>query len=224
MKNLIILSFLIILVTSCKNENSTKTSSSASSENASIAEEIAKANGLENFKEMKEVDFTFNVRVQDTIRSQRSWQWNPQTNEIRLTENDISQTYTRDGDLSEDEKKIDQKFINDTYWLLFPYQLVWSNAEISEEKNATTPISGKQMDKLTVAYTDEGGYTPGDSYDIYYNDDLMLQEWVYKAADGNREMATTWEDYQDFNGVKIAKSHKSADGNFELFFSDVSLQ
>jgi hypothetical protein len=222
MKKLFFLSILSIALWSCNQSNKTGTSSSA--ENTDLPQRIADANGFESFDQVEELNFTFNVKVQDTLRSQRSWQWNPQTNEISLTENGSTRSYTQDEDLTEDEKEIDQKFINDSYWLLFPYQLVWSDAEITEEKNATAPISGDTMDKLIVSYSNDGGYTPGDTYDIYYNDDLMVQEWVYKSADGNREMPTTWEGYQEYSGLKIAKSHKSPDGSFELFFSDISVQ
>ncbi|MDT0642433.1 hypothetical protein RM553_06265 [Zunongwangia sp. F363] len=222
MKNLLIFTLLIILATGCKNNNNGD--SVASAERPAIAREIAKANGLDKFNDVEQINFTFNVKVQDSLRSQRSWQWKPETDEVTLTENNTSTTYKRDGELNEDEKSADQKFINDTYWLLFPYQLVWSDADISKEENATAPISGEKMDKLTVSYTGDGGYTPGDTYDIYYDDDLILREWVYKAADGNREMATTWENYEDFNGLKIAKNHKSPDGSFELFFDDIAVK
>ncbi|MDT0646138.1 hypothetical protein RM545_05500 [Zunongwangia sp. F260] len=226
MKKIFFLSVLAMAVCSCNQNtnNSNTTSNSSSEEIKDLPQEIANANGLQSFDEVEELNFTFNVKVQDTLRSQRSWEWHPKTNEISLTENGTTSSYTQDEDLTEDEKKIDQKFINDTYWLLFPYQLVWSDAEITEEKDATAPISGDTMDKLIVSYSSDGGYTPGDTYDIYYNDDLMVQEWVYKSADGNREMPTTWENYQDYNGMKIAKSHKSPDGSFELYFSDIAVE
>lgn len=220
MKKISFLFFLAITLCSCNQKNNT----ADSEKDSNLPQEIANAHGLESFEGIEELNFTFNVKVQDTVRSQRSWQWNPQTNEISLTENGTTKSYTQDEELTEDEKEIDQKFINDTYWFLFPYQLVWSDAEITEEKKATAPISGETMDKLVVSYSNDGGYTPGDTYDIYYNDDLIVQEWVYKSADGNREMPTTWEDYQDYNGMKIAKSHKSPDGSFELFFSDISVK
>ncbi|MDT0689438.1 hypothetical protein RM549_06555 [Salegentibacter sp. F188] len=222
MKNLFFLLIFAATLNSCNQNNTANTSSSA--ENTDLPQQIANANGLQSFEDVEKLNFTFNVKVQDTIRSQRSWEWNPQTNEISLTEKGTTRSYTQDEDLTEEEKEIDQKFINDTYWLLFPYQLVWSDAEITEEENATAPISGETMNKLIVSYAVNGGYTPGDTYDIYYNDDLIVQEWVYKSADGNREMPTSWEDYQEYNGVKIAKSHKSPDGSFELFFSDIVVE
>lgn len=215
-KALLLLSILFII--SCKNE---KRSGISSEETR--AQEIARAHGFENFEDVNEIKFTFNVKVGDSVRTSRSWHWKTSTDEIRLTEGDISRTYIKDDSIADDEKELDQKFINDSYWLLFPFQLVWSDAEISEEKKAEAPISKKEMRNITVSYPSEGGYTPGDSYEIFYEDDLILKEWIYKSADGKRESPTTWEDYQDFNGLKIARSHKSPDGSFELFFSGIEV-
>lgn len=226
MKKLLLLTFLISGLISCKNEESKNEvgEENVAEENMSIEQQIAEAHGLNNFDEVEEIQFTFNVKVEDSLRSSRSWTWKPQTDEIRLTEGDISRTYTKTDSIAEDDKDIDQKFINDSYWLLFPYQMVWSDAEISEEKSGTAPISQEEMNYLEVSYKNEGGYTPGDTYVVYYDDDLLLKEWIYKSADGNREMPTTWEDFEDFQGLKIAKSHKSPDGSFELFFTDIEVK
>ncbi|WP_037315282.1 hypothetical protein [Salegentibacter sp. Hel_I_6] len=224
MKKLLLFTFLFSVLISCKN-NETKIGEKVETEDAkSIEQQIAEAHGLNNFDEVEEIQFTFNVKVQDSVRTSRSWTWKPQTDEIRLTEGDISRNYTKTDSIAESDKDIDQKFINDSYWLLFPYQMVWSDAKISEEKTGTAPISKEEMNYLEVSYKDEGGYTPGDTYVVYYDDDLLLKEWIYKSADGNREMPTTWEDFEDFQGLKIARSHKSPDGSFELFFSDIEVK
>ncbi len=219
-KALLLLSILFII--SCKNEKKSEISSEENKEE-SIAQQIARAHGFENFKDIEEIKFTFNVKVGDSVRTSRSWHWKTNTDEIRLTEGDISRTYIKDKSIADDEKELDQKFINDSYWLLFPFQLVWSDAEISKEKKAEAPISKKEMRNITVSYPSEGGYTPGDSYELFYEDDLILKEWIYKSANGSRESPTTWEDYKDFNGLKIARSHKSPDGSFELFFSGIEV-
>ena len=224
MKKLILFTFLFAALTSCKNEETKIGKETAAEPEKSIQQQIAVAHGLNNFTDVEEIQFTFNVKVQDSLRTSRAWTWKPQTDEIRLTEGDISQTYTKTDSISEDDKQIDQKFINDSYWLLFPFQMVWSDANISEEKTGIAPISKEEMSYLEVSYKGEGGYTPGDTYVVYYKDDLLLEEWIYKSADGKREMPTTWEDFEDFEGLKIAKSHKSPDGSFELFFTDIKVK
>ncbi|MCP9201426.1 hypothetical protein MKO06_16060 [Gramella sp. GC03-9] len=221
MNKYLLICLLAISFTACKNESREQ---EKEQKELAVHEEIAMANGFKEFDSIDQLNFTFNVKVNDSLRSSRRWEWNTETDEISLTERDTTLTYTRTDSIAEENKSIDQKFINDTYWLLFPFQLEWSNANFSEVKTAAAPISGKELKMITVSYPSEGGYTPGDSYDIYFDDDHMIQEWVYKAAGGNRQMATTWEDYQNYKGVKIAKSHKSADGSFELYFSDISVE
>lgn len=212
-------SFLI----SC-NDNKKEKKAIAENPNLEIHEKIAMANGFEKFDSISKIKFTFNVKVNDTLRSERRWAWNLKSDKISLTEKDSIMSYTKKDSLAKDKEYIDQRFVNDSYWLLFPYQLKWSRADFSEVKTANAPISGDEMQMLSVSYPSEGGYTPGDAYDIYFDEDYMIQEWVYKAAGGGREMATTWEDYKDFKGVKISTMHKSKDGNFELFFTDISVE
>ncbi|APG61262.1 hypothetical protein [Christiangramia salexigens] len=223
MKKLLLLSFISISFLSCKDQN-TKSEKATEEAELQVQEKIAIANGIKQFDSISQIKFTFNVKVNDTLRTSRAWSWNTNNEKISLTEKDSTMTYTRTDSIAANKQLLDQKFINDSYWLLFPYQLKWSDANFSDEKTMKAPISGNEMKMITVSYPSQGGYTPGDSYDIYYNEDFMIQEWVYKAAGGNRQMATTWEDYEDFNGVKISKTHKSEDGSFELYFSDISVQ
>ncbi len=223
MKKLLVVALMSIFMISC-NDNKKEQEKIEKDPNLEIHEKIAMANGFEKFDSLNQIKFTFNVKMNDTLRSERKWTWNRKSGKISLTEKDSVMSYTRKDSLAEDKKYIDQRFVNDSYWLLFPFQLKWSDANFSEAKSAKAPISGDEMQMLTVSFPKEGGYTPGDSYDIYFDDEYMIQEWVYKASGGGREMATTWEDYQDFNGVKISKMHKSEDGNFQLYFTDISVE
>ena len=222
MKKILLTSLLGILIISCKNKEEEK--AITENPNLEVHEKIAMASGFEKFDSISKLKFTFNVEVNDSLRSQRRWVWNLKSDKISLTEKDSVMSYIKKDSLPEDKKYIDQRFVNDSYWLLFPYQLKWSDAEFSEVKTAQAPISGEEMQMMTVSYPADGGYTPGDSYDIYFDDDYMIREWVYRSADGNRESPSTWEDYKDFDGIKIATMHKSKDGNFALYFTDVSVE
>ncbi|MCM4155891.1 hypothetical protein [Gramella sp. AN32] len=221
MKKLLIISVLSITLFSCND--SKKTEEMDKNPDLTVQDKIAMANGFEKFDSISQLKFTFNVKVEDSLRSSRRWTWNIKEGKISLTEKDSTMSYTKKDSLADDKKYIDERFVNDSYWLLFPYQLKWSNAEYSEVKKANAPISGDELQMMSVKYPSDGGYTPGDTYDIYFDDDYMIKEWVYKASGGGREMATTWEDYQNFDGVKIAKKHKTKDGNFELYFTDIEV-
>lgn len=213
-----------LILGSCKNESAPSVSIETETTKNSVTTEIALANGYSNFENVEQLNFTFNVKANDTVRSQRSWKWFPQEKKVELTENGTTLSYINDGELTEEEKSIDQKFINDSYWLLFPYQLVWSDYEFEENRSAVAPISGEQMKQLSISYTNDGGYTPGDTYHLFMDEEnSLIREWTYESSQG-RTMSTTWEDYETFNGITIAQMHKSKDESFQLYFTDIEVK
>ena len=77
---------------------------------------------------------------------------------------------------------------------------------------------------ITITYPTEGGYTPGDAYDIFYDEKFLIKEWSYRPKNSDKPyMSTTFENYQDFNGIKVAINHKKDDGKWNLNFTDVSI-
>ena len=224
MKKITFLFITIGLLSSCKQGSENPGTEDQQLENTEqpINVEVANAHGFEEFENVKQINFTFNVKVNDTLRTTRAWKWYPQEDRVELAENDETLVYDNDGDFTEVEQAADKKFINDTYWLLFPYQLVWSDFNIEHNLKAEAPISKEPMQQLSITFEGDGGYTPGDTYHIYFKDDKILEEWTYVSS-GGRTLSTTWEDYEDFNGVKIAKMHKSEDGSFQLFFTDIEV-
>jgi hypothetical protein len=122
---------------------------------------------------------------------------------------------------------INAAFINDKFWLLAPYQLVWdaNNFTYDHVTDANAPISNKPMQKLTIVYGAEGGTTPGDAYDLYFEEDYLLKEWVFRKGNQNEaSMTTTWEDYTTINDLKIAKTHKKDGENFNLYFTGIEVK
>ena len=214
MKKLALLFLLAALFTSCNQAEKELT----------LVEKIAEANGIENFKDVEELRYTFNVKVNDSLRTSRAWKWRPQDKIATLSTLDSTVTYNYETQAAQ-RKKVDQQFINDQYWLLFPFHLIWDEMQWEHTTEATAPISEKQMQRITVTYPDGAGYTPGDMYEIYFGDDFLIREWVYFSG-GSRErpFATTWEDYEKYEGIPIAKMHKSEDGSFKLYFSDISIK
>lgn len=221
MKKLLSLCLFILAITSCKNEP--EQDPVTEEKELTVIEKIAKAHGLENFDEVEELKYTFNVKVNDSLRSSRAWTWQPKEHLATLTTPDSTVTYNYKTE-AEAHKNTDQRFINDKYWFLFPFQMSWDKMDYEHKEEAKAPISGEMMQQVTVKYPSDAGYTPGDVYEVYFGDDYIIREWVYFSG-GSRErpLATTWENYKDFNGMKIAQNHKTQDGSFELFFTDVGV-
>lgn len=199
--------------------------SNTNAQETSILEKVANAHGFENWKNVKEIKFTFNVD-RDTTHFERDWTWRPKTNDITATSPEGTVSYNW-ADMDSTAYKTNGGFINDKFWLLAPYQLVWDadNVTHAHAKEAEAPLSKTSMQKLTIVYGNEGGYTPGDAYDFYFGDDLLIQEWVFrKSNQAKPSMITTFEDYEEMNGLKIATMHKMGEGNFKLYFTGVEVK
>jgi len=218
MKPLIIFFSFLIVFYSCKQN--VKKESAALEKELTTAQNIANAHGIQHWKEVTQIKFTFN-----TSRGERSWTWEPKTQNVILINQGDTVSYNR-FKIDSTSLQADRAFINDKYWFLAPFQLVWDkDATISEAAIEAAPISKTEMNKLTITYPPNGGgYTPGDAYDFYFGDDFIIKEWVYrKGNQAEPSMMTTWEDYQDFSGIKVATMHRKAEDNWKLWFTGISV-
>ncbi len=216
--SLILFSFCFL---SCKTEP--KKENIASEPERSIPEKIAYAHGIEHWNSVNKIEFTFNVD-RDTTHFQRTWMWDVRNNEVTRIMGADTTVYDR-AVIDSITAKVDAGFINDKYWLLAPFNLKWDQNSYTYEHSTSqiSPISKTPMQKLTIVYGNTGGYTPGDAYDFYFEDDYLLKEWVFRK--GNQKdisLATTWEDYETISELQIGKRHKNEDGSFALYFTEIS--
>lgn len=213
----------VLILSSCKTEK--KSEVNTPEKELTILEKVAFAHGYENWKNVREIKFTFNVD-RDTTHFERTWIWRPKSNDIVAMGATDTLSYNRKN-MDSIALKTNGGFINDRYWLLAPFNLMWDKTNISFEHTAKTkaPISQGDMQKLTIVYGSEGGYTPGDAYDFYFGDDYLLKEWVFrKGNQAEASLTTTWEDYMDIRGLKLGAMHKNAEGNFKLYLSNIEVQ
>ena len=212
---------LINLLISCKND---KVNPQTKATNLSVAEKIANAHGFNNWKNVNSIRFTFNVD-RDTTHYERQWKWEPKKNKVTINENKATAFAYNTTSVDSTSILTDEEFINDKFWLLSPFNLVWAEGTtISTPIKDTTIISKTVLNKITLLYSQKGGYTPGDAYDFYYDDNYMIKEWSFRKGNAKTPSLTTkWENYKNFNGLKIATSHKRADSNWHLYFTDITI-
>ena len=225
MKNYILgLTALLFLAVGCK-DNKKETPQTVAVKELSILDKVANAHGFENWKTVSSIKYTFNVD-RDSSHFERTWVWEPKTNNVILTTKEDTVRYNR---MSMDSTiiKTDGGFINDKFWLLGPYQLIWDqhNFTYEHETSSVAPISKEKMQKLTIVYGSEGGYTPGDAYDFYFEKDYKIKEWVFRKGNVKEPiMITSWEDYTNVNGMYIAQMHKMPESNFKLYFTGIEVR
>jgi len=224
--------FLLCFLVSCQTDpkknqtiESDSTESSTDEERqSSVAKRIAKAHGIEQWKNVEKIAFTFNVDANGN-HFERSWIWKPKTDDVTMITARDTISYNRKS-VDSLSLNADKGFINDKFWLLAPYQLVWdSGTEISSPTTSEAPISGAEMNKITLTYTGEGGYTPGDAYDFFYTNDFRIKEWIFRKGNATEpSMMTTFENYKSFNGLEIAKDHKQKDIDWNLYFTNIQVE
>jgi hypothetical protein len=209
----------ILILFSCKQNEKIKTPE----KELTVAQKIANAHGFQNWDNVSRIEFTFNVD-RDSSHFERSWQWQPKTNEVVMISNTDTISYNRT-QLDSTNTKADKAFINDKYWFLAPFNLVWDKGTtISEPLKTEAPIGKTQLNKITLTYSNEGGYTPGDAYDFYYDDNFLVQEWIYRRQNSQEpSLISSWENYQDFNGLKLATEHKKLEGHWNLNFTNIKV-
>lgn len=226
MKKILVLSLILSSVlTGCKTDNNKVKTEVAEDTQLTVLEKIANANGFENWKNVASIKFTFNVD-RDSTHFERTWLWKTASNEVTMMTRQDTITYNRKA-VDSTMAATDGGFVNDKFWLLAPYQLVWDQKSFTYEhkENTETPISKTKMHKLTTVYANNGGYTPGDAYDYYFGDDYIIKEWAYrKENQAEPNMVTTWEDYKNINKLNISMMHKRPDTNFSLYFSGVEVK
>ncbi len=218
---------LVICVFSCK-ELSQETTSPVTEEKThplSPQENIAAFYRIGNWDTVTELRFTFNVSRSETGYS-RSYVWNTSTDDvIFMNENDTIE-YNRKAPLDSLAIYADKRFVNDSFWLLSPYKLVWDEGTtISDVSKVTAPISRDTLNKLTIVYGSEGGYTPGDAYDFYFTDAYEIREWVYrKENSGTASVLTTWDKHETYGDLRFNTLHQDSLKSFKLYFTDISVK
>lgn len=226
MKTIIATSCLLMIsLISCKQTTEQNSNDQQTADTKSTIALIGEAHGYEQWDQVEQIEFAFNVSRGD-YNSKRFWQWQPKTGAVTLIRDNDTINYNHKN-VDSSFVQADAMFINDKYWLMAPFNLLWDTPEyasIQEHGLAADPISGDSINKLTITYKDSGGYTPGDAYDIFYKDDYTLSSWIYRKGNTDKPgLTTTWEDYDTFGPLKLAKMHQDSTKALNIYFTDLKV-
>lgn len=215
--------YCLLLLASCKNTPETEAKTEAPE--LPLLEQLAAAHGYDNWKEVNQIQFTWNID-RDTTHFERTWIWDVRRQEVTRIMAGDTVTYLR-AEVDSTLAQVDGGFINDKYWLLAPFQWVWDGQNITHtyQEGVSAPLSGAAADKLTIVYGDSGGYTPGDAYDFYLDADSKVMEWAFrKANQPEPNLITTWEGYQDYGGLQLSTMRQNPESGFKLYFTGIEIR
>ena len=213
------------------------TPNSLAQKRAPIIEQIAKTYGLDSFGQIEAIRYTFNLQFPG-VNISRSWVWEPKTNKVSYEGKDkegkpVKVTYVRSDLSSQPEavkKEVDPGFINDNYWLIFPFHAHWdTSATVTDEGMRKLPVGNGSARLVIVKYPSEaGGYTPGDTWDLYVGKDNRVEQFVFHhGGDAKPQLVkATWTGYKMAGPLLVSTEHRgTADGKpLHLFLSDVAVK
>jgi hypothetical protein len=201
-----------------------------------IAEQMAKTYGLDSFEKIEGIRYAFNAELPG-VNLSRSWEWNPKTDTVSYEGKDkegkpVKVSYQRSqlGSQSDAVKnEIDPAFVNDQYWLLFPFHVIWdSSATVTDEGTQKLPLGSGSAERVVVKYPSEGGASPGDTWELYVGADKRIEEFIFHRGGARKPntVIATWADYKKAGPLLISTDHRgTADGQpLRIFFSDVSVK
>jgi hypothetical protein len=202
-----------------------------------IADQIARTYGLDSFGQIDAIRYTFNIDLAALkLKISRSWVWEPKTDQISYegkdkSGNPVKVTYSRSQLASQSavvKNEVDPGFFNDQYWLLFPFHLVWDTSPAVEDAGMQKlPLGKGSARKVAVKYS-SGGYTPGDTWELYVGADNRIREMVFHHGGAAKPgvVIATWAGYKKAGPLLVSTDHRgTADGKpFRLFFSDVAVK
>jgi len=202
-------------------------------------EQLAKTYGIDSYGQVEAIRYTFNLELPALkVSLSRTWTWEPKTGQVTYESKDkdgkpVKVTYLRSQLSSAPanvKDEIDPAFNNDNYWLIFPFHAYWdSSANIEEKDKQKLPI-GKGTGKLvSVKYPAEvGGYTPGDTWDLYVGADGRVEQFIYRRGGPTKpsNVTTTWAGYKKAGPLLFATDHRgTADGaTARIFFTNVAVK
>lgn len=200
-------------------------------------EQLAKAYGLDSWGQIEAVRYTFNLDLPALkLKLSRTWTWEPKTGQVTYETKDkdgkpVKVSYNRsqlNSAPANVKDEIEPGFVNDNYWFIFPFHVDWdTSANVTVSDKQKLPIGTGTAKLVSVKYPAEvGGYTPGDTWDLYVGKDGRVVQFIYHRGGPKppSNVTTTWAGYKMAGPLLVSTDHRgTADGKpCRIFFSDVA--
>jgi hypothetical protein len=209
---------------------------SGAQERPPAAEQMAKTYGLDSFGQIEKIRYTWHAEFPG-VNVAHTWEWEPKTGQVTYEGKDKDGkpekvTYKRSQLSTQSEavkNQVDPSFINDQYWLLFPLHVSWdTGAKVTDEGTHKLPLGKGSAVRIVVKYPSEGGYTPGDTWELYVGADHRVEEFIYHRGGPKKPsvVIATWAGYKRAGPLLVSTDHKgTADGaSLHVFISDVAVK
>lgn len=190
---------LVVMISPLRAEDQT--------EKRSLAQEVMKAAGIENWPDVSRVKFTFNVDVDGARKVSATHDWDVRAGKDTVRWGDKTATADvwspekNEGDAAEAYKR----WVNDTYWLLAPLKL--GDKGVSVKEAGSKAIEGERLPVLELSFK-RVGLTSNDRYVLYIDPVTKLVNYWDYMPDENTRKTATWEEYAERGGLNLSTRHE----------------
>jgi hypothetical protein len=202
-----------------------------------IFEKVAKTYGLDSWDKIEAIRYTWNLQL-GKLNVSRSWEWEPKTTQVTYEGKDrdgkpVKVIYKRSELGSQTDmvkNEVDPGFINDNYTLLFPLKAYWdASPSVIDAGMYNLPVGSGSAELVAVKYPAEGGgYTPGDTWELYVGKDGRVEYFVYHRGGAKKPslLFATWGGQKKAGPLLVSTDRRGyADGTpIRVWFSDVAVQ
>lgn len=203
-----------------------------------ILEKIVKTYGLDSWDKVEAIRYTWNGEIPGVFKLSHKWEWEPKTGKVTFEGTDksgkpVKVTYDSSKLSSQSDQvknEVEPSFVNDNYWLLFPFHAYWdTSASVTEKAGQKLPIGAGSATLVSVKYPAEaGGYTPGDTWDLYVGKDDRVEAMVYHRGGPKKPNLVTasWTGYKKAGPILFSTEHRgNADGKpLHISISDIAVK
>jgi hypothetical protein len=205
---------------------------------APILDQVAKTYGIGSWDQIQAIRYTWNGEIPGVFKLAHTWEWEPKTGKISYEGKDkegkpVKVTYMSSELSSQSDtvkNEVEPAFVNDNYWLLFPFHAYWDkSATVTDEGMKKLPAGSGSAELVVVKYPAEaGGYTPGDTWDLYVGKDNRVVCMVYHRGGPKKPslVIAPWAGYKKAGALLVSTEHRgTADGKpLHIFISNVSVK
>jgi hypothetical protein len=203
-----------------------------------IIEDIGKAYGIDSFGQIDAIRYTWNGEIPGVFKLSHMWEWEPKTGKISYEGKDkdgkpVKVSYV-ESELSSQPDSVkggvEPAFVNDNYWLIFPLHANWDkSATVTDQGMKKLPVGTGSARLVVVKYPAEaGGYTPGDTWDLYVGKDNRVQYLVYHRGGPKppQLVIASFAGYKKAGPLLVSTEHRgTADGKpLHISITDVAVK
>jgi hypothetical protein len=202
-----------------------------------IADQIAKTYGVDSWGQIEAIRYTWNAQFPG-VNISRSWTWEPKTGQVSFEGKTkdgkpLKVTYNSNQLGSQPavvKDEVEPGFINDQYWTLFPFHVVWDgSATVTDDGMKKLPQGSGSAKRVVVKYPAEaGGFTPGDTWELFVGKDNRVEQFAYHRGGATKPslVIATWAGYKKAGPILFSTDHRgTADGKpLHIFLSDVAVK